>query len=405
MEETTIYNSFVKELAEWAKNGTPPKSGNQDTAFFLELQQNRLEKRNVRMEYRFSSSKNQDAPRYVERKDGKYTNKMVFSGINREICFFKGNNCKFRDKKDMILYQIITYLNDSSVDSEEPYCCPNCSAVSPVKILLTGCPYCGTRFQMTDLFPKVTDYFCVDDFSLSGNEMERMVKKAVVAGAGIGFLLNGLISFGGGFSLGRMVMMMIVFGFFGYMALSFALLCGLLKGSASAAPLLARRNDARKRITELLKRYDPGFSYDYFVNKMISSLKMILFSEDRSNLAVCQGKISEDAFSDIIDAAYKGAIGLNSFKVEGKYCYLDIDLYMVNIHDENRICKKDDVFRMKLCKDITRPEDYGFSIRKVQCRGCGGSFDAVRIRYCPYCGREYDLKADDWVVLDIEQVK
>ncbi len=51
MEETTIYYSFVKELADWAKNGTLPESGNQDIAFFLELQQNRLEKRNIRMEY------------------------------------------------------------------------------------------------------------------------------------------------------------------------------------------------------------------------------------------------------------------------------------------------------------------------------------------------------------------
>ena len=180
------------------------------------------------------------------------------------------------------------------------------------------------------------------------------------------------------------------------------MLCGLLKGSVSAAPLLARRNDARKKITALLKQFDPGFSYEYFVSKMISTLKMILFSEDRSNLVVCQGEISEDAFRDIIDAAYKGAIGLNSYKVEGKYCYLDIDLYMVDIHDGSRIYKKDDVFRMKVCKDITKPEDYGFSIRKVQCRGCGGSFDAARIRYCPYCGREYDMKDDDWVVLDIK---
>lgn len=81
-------------------------------------------------------------------------------------------------------------------------------------------------------------------------------------------------------------------------------------------------------------------------------------------------------------------------------------LPLMHIHDGgSKIFKKNDIFRMKLCKDITKPEDYGFSIRKVQCRGCGGSFDASRIRYCPYCGREYDLKEDDWVVLDLEQVK
>lgn len=53
-EETTIYNSFVKELTEWAKDGSLPESGNQDIAYYLELQQNWLKERNIRMEYRFS---------------------------------------------------------------------------------------------------------------------------------------------------------------------------------------------------------------------------------------------------------------------------------------------------------------------------------------------------------------
>ena len=201
-EETTIYNSFVKELTEWAKDGSLPESGNQDIAYYLELQQNRLKERNIRMEYRFSD------------RAGK-----------------------------------------------------------------KGTP----RFQMTDLFPKVTD-----------------------------------------------------------------------------------------------------FSYDYFLSKVVSLLKIILFTDDRSNLAVCQGKVAGDAFRDIVDIAYQGTTTLSSCQVEGKYCYLDINLFMSDIHDGgNRIYKKNDIFRMKLCKDITKPEDYGFSIRKVQCRGCGGSFDASRIRYCP----------------------
>lgn len=46
-EETTIYNSFVKELTEWAKDGSLPESGNQDIAYYLELQQNRLKETSV----------------------------------------------------------------------------------------------------------------------------------------------------------------------------------------------------------------------------------------------------------------------------------------------------------------------------------------------------------------------
>ena len=53
-------------------------------------------------------------------------------------------------------------MNDGSMSGDELYCCPNCSAISSVKSLLAGCPYCGTRFQMTDLFPKVTDFYYSD---------------------------------------------------------------------------------------------------------------------------------------------------------------------------------------------------------------------------------------------------
>lgn len=200
--------------------------------------------------------------------------------------------------------------------------------------------------------------------------------------------------------------MMPLFSFLGYLLFGVLfLIYSLFRGLFSVHRFVGR-DRARHKITAFLKKYDPAFSYDYFLSKVVSLLKIILFTDDRSNLAVCQGKVAGDAFRDIVDIAYQGTTTLNSCQVEGKYCYLDINLFMSDIHDGgNRIYKKNDIFRMKLCKDITKPEDYGFSIRKVQCRGCGGSFDASRIRYCPYCGKEYDLKEDDWVVLELEQVK
>ena len=48
MEETEkIYYSFVRDLPRWAKDGILPESGNQDIAYYLELQQNRLKETSV----------------------------------------------------------------------------------------------------------------------------------------------------------------------------------------------------------------------------------------------------------------------------------------------------------------------------------------------------------------------
>lgn len=39
-----------------------------------------------------------------------------------------------------------------------------------------------------------------------------------------------------------------------------------------------------------------------------------------------------------------------------------------------------------------------FSINKVECPGCGGSFNAARTAKCPYCDNRYDVSRDDWIV-------
>ena len=411
MEDTKIYNSFVKELTEWAKNGTLPESGNQDIAYYLELQQNRLKERNIRMEYRFSDRAGKKGnPRSLvgwTAKDQKYTLRMVADDYSREVRCYKGNKCLFKKKKDTLFQQVITYMNDGSMRGDELSCCPNCSAISSVKSLLAGCPYCGTRFQMTDLFPKVTNFYYSDyEVNLS------VIRGSKLVGAGYAALvvLVGMLrapSFGYRVeALLAGIFWVPLFSFLGYLTFSVLfMIYSLFRGLFSVHRCVGR-DRARFKITAFLKKYDPTFSYDYFLGKVVSLLKIILFTDDRSNLAVCQGKVAGDAFLDIVDIAYQGTTTLNSCQVEGKYCYLDINLFMSDIHDGgSKIFKKNDIFRMKLCKDITKPENYGFSIRKVQCRDCGGSFDAVRIRYCPYCGREYDLKEDDWVVLDLEQVK
>lgn len=167
MEETEkIYYSFVRDLPRWAKDGTLPEGGNQDIAYYLELQQNRLKERNIRMEYRFSdrAGKKGETRSLVgwTAKDQKYTLRMVADDYSREVRCYKGNKCLFKKKKDTLFYQVITYMNDGSMSEDERCSCPNRSAISSVKALLAGCPYCGTRFQMTDLFPKVTNFYYSD---------------------------------------------------------------------------------------------------------------------------------------------------------------------------------------------------------------------------------------------------
>ena len=55
-------------------------------------------------------------------------------------------------------------LNGEDV-SEDTYSCPNCGAIATIKEFQDGCKSCGTSFKMSDLFPKVSNYFFVWDVS------------------------------------------------------------------------------------------------------------------------------------------------------------------------------------------------------------------------------------------------
>ena len=84
---------------------------------------------------------------------------------------------------------------------------------------------------------------------------------------------------------------------------------------------------------------------------------------------------------------------------EGDKLQLFLRTWWVNYSEQNgRVVKKGDCIDVVVSRDITRQEAPGFSITSVHCEGCGGSFDAVRQRRCPYCGSEYHMEKEGWVI-------
>ncbi len=118
-------------------------------------------------------------------------------------------------------------------------------------------------------------------------------------------------------------------------------------------------------------------------------IRYYLFTDDLENSPVYEGQGKIPDFSAIVESVYEGSMGLNRGWVKNGYCYLDV--YMSNIYDTGRLNRKDDMFRMVVCKSVKKGANLGFSIKKVQCAGYGGSFDATRQRVCPHCGNPYHL--------------
>lgn len=90
--------------------------------------------------------------------------------------------------------------------------------------------------------------------------------------------------------------------------------------------------------------------------------------------------------------------------MEGEDCHVELRVYVTSTYCNSRgIRERNETYKLHVCKNISKPDDFGFSIREYQCKSCGASFDAAKERQCPYCGSAYHLKESDWVVLELKR--
>lgn len=344
--------------------------------------------------------------------DDHYISRMEYRTCRLSRSFYRNQKKVYEKKKNFLFYQIITNVFNADVAAGDLYTCPNCGAINKIASLQKGCPYCDTFFEMKDLFPKVTNFYFIEDSGGTERELKHSMRKVMLPcsllsmiGYTIYFLSTG--ADGGGVigAVIRGILSGILFGIIsGYLLWVIMQLFTLFKNAGKAMPAVWNAAGSEKRFVSQMKRYSPEFSYEYFSDKVVSILKMIIYSKDAKELPNYVGEPVGNMFSDIVDASYTGAVALKQFQVRNDYCYVTADVYMEDIYDNgSRIYDKNDTIRMYLCKNICKPMNLRFSIQRIQCKGCGGSFDAARQRTCPSCGKRYEIEDDDWIVMKIQK--
>lgn len=58
--------------------------------------------------------------------------------------------------------------------------------------------------------------------------------------------------------------------------------------------------------------------------------------------------------------------------------------------------------RVTLVKNLNVPIQYNFSVKKMECPNCHGSFDATKNKTCPFCNGTYRIEDADWAIESIE---
>jgi uncharacterized Zn-finger protein len=396
--------------------GKEPDMITRDQRFGLEARKKRLDRKGISLheEYLFD----EDAVRgsrdmTPEDSPRPFRASMTFRETRRirEYTFGGHDKKKLRWESPVTFYADII---DHRGREDFAVSCPGCGSPSLASALEKGCAYCGTRFAMEGLYPRISSCYFVEDVVWRPGLTERMKKRYGVI-AGILFPVLSFLSlvfqgpdpdypvwlqilgclFKGAFLTAGMTAVV-------FMAGTWLMMGKVFLQAGSVLPMLGV-NSSRRRLEERMRRYDPDFSVELFEGKMVSLLSAVLFGGDRENLSFYQGRDDLSGFDDLIGSDYRGGFILKEMKVEGGRIRVLARVFTDNVYGGGRITRKKERFLVRMERSADAVSDAGFSFHAVRCPSCGASFDAVHERHCPYCGTAYEAARGDWVITMIRK--
>ncbi len=411
-EALDILKSFVDELNETdIRDGEYPKYASADLKYTAKLQGKRLSGKNADIRYHYITDPAPHANAIKLDKDTRYVTRFPFYIMESTTEYAVEGKVEKRDSFTKTMFANVIWLVDQKKD--ESYCCPNCGAVSSVRELLTGCPYCKTRFMMSDLYPSITNYY--------DRKTKEGIYTSVLPFALLGILLvTGIYGFMNYDLLkavftsddmtqkiiqGAILAVCAVGGFLsGYILKILANILYVLLYTIFYLPGMIRLVKTKRKLPEFMRGFEKNFTLDHFVGKLIYLIRMMVYSDSYENCAVYCGEPAENQCRDIIDMTYFGFINAKNYYIENDYAYVDIDVRMYNIYCKgHRVKRKAEDYNMLIYKSVHAETDYGFSIHKIECKNCGSSFDAAREKFCPFCKSGYNLPDYDWVVKEFRK--
>ena len=410
-KKNVIYDRFAEELNDWYKKENVPEDGDGDIAYFLRLQKSRLAHKGLRMEKRVVPSKGTGyGTGKKSRKSPWYTTDMLYEQVSGKLSFLNGSETVFEQKSEMTMYEIVVHTPDAAKADHIRITCPQCGAVNFARKLEEGCPYCGTKFRIKDLFPRVVNFFFIKSKSISSNK--QIFTQSMALSMAVVFVftfISNMIHPSGILPvmlLQSYLAALLVGGFLGYIIADVRLIAGVLDRDGMKHISMWKWMSSKRKITHTMQKYDRNFSFDKFEGQLVALIRMAVMAENPENLACYHANEREAEFSNILEMTYTNGICLNKIWLEGDLMHISLRTWWVNYHGKDgKIRKTGDCIDATFVKNIRNQETPGFSITSVSCDSCGGSFDAVRQKTCPYCGKEYHMENESWMMEEMRLVR
>ena len=417
MNNIGLFTSFYKHLSEWSKTGVEPKEADQDTQYYLDLQEKRLKAKGITIEREYVPFQDTE-PQALKRKmhsESGFGRSINFRPLEEELVFRKDQKTIYKQKRNIIMYASIMYPRTGEENiGDTARVCPNCGAATKIADLIgEGCPYCRTKYIIDDLFPKVTNYFTINHFD-QPHKIQKKTKSFALTGAlifAIPTFLIGLITMHTS-TVGEIILAVIMSAmyavitgflgaFFGYCAYSISLLFGLFKNVGEAFSRVGALS-SNKKLDDNLLQYDPSFSAEYFTDRVSTLFHIIAFSDEPEKYAQYNGAPLKQKYRDLVLSENRGGINVRSIRRVNNQIVADVGLYVTNYYlSGNHIERRNECVWMTMKHDTDFHVDANFSALAVKCEHCGGSFRADYDKHCKWCHQECDFAKRDWIIESI----
>ena len=414
-----IRESFLDELSEYYSNGQMPSHASINMRRALTEHSDRLRKKGVKYRPRFLSTID-ERPGETTFSSNSFTTCTCYKHCNSIFEYTDGHTTLKCDETtdDVVYFQVIDRKDAGSKTRSEDQIiiCPNCGHRAPATGFVDGCPMCSTKFEVKNVFPCVNSYYSMIWPMPKKNFAERGMKIAAQAGIGAGATIGGLLFLFTLLGQGNIILAILASTVLAFMAgwMTFCFVYGVtaMVASAHAAAgvvtmaintmdMTGAMNSKRK--TEMaVHPMDRAFSFNLFEGKILSYLRTLAYSDNRENCSIYMGKGDLSFLDDLVDIRYRGATRFDKAAVVGDYLHLIMTLYLDNVYyRDGKFTSARENFTIELVRRKDVQTDHEFSVYNINCASCGGSFDAVLSRTCPYCGSTYDLSTQDWSVLAV----
>jgi rubrerythrin len=415
-----IFEQFLKECEDWTHTGKEPSGADQDMRWMMDLMEKRRRSHGLSMTIHFTNPDHSPVSAAADVRArmpvlnafgiASYEKQLYYQPLVREIAYTKEGKRVWHSKRVVTAYETILRPREDADLSNTLYTCPSCGAIEKVSLFLqNGCPYCKASFRARDLWPKVSEAWCLDSFRETDKDlMNRIIRRSIIP-AGI---IAVLLIFGFHWIGVPWIISLVLACFAGVLSAFVILLLQnviygvkkLFQGGKILHDNLQTMHaqERSKQAMESLKQIDPSFSYEYFESEALSLTRGILLSDHRENLSQYRGKEDLSAYDDLVEMDYRGGIEITSAARKGENLQVEADLYMSDYYAKgNHLKHRNDVIHLTMMHAGSTAIDQAFSIHQITCPACGASFDAVHTRKCPYCGQPYPLAEKDWVVMAI----